>query len=138
MAQKTQLEQWKAKRKEGGKITLPTGTQVRIEVPDLVELLAQGHVPNPLVKFALEATESLQTGLDVDMDKIKEAAEFMRWVVAVTVKDPEIEPSDVPEIDAMDTAMVLEFAMRQRQVDAVGHQLHGLEKIQDWRRFHLG
>lgn len=138
MPAKTKKELWKGKREQGGRITLPSGTEVRVEVPDVVEMVAAGAVPNPLVKFAVEMSEGMMGGLaEIDVDKIKEAAAFKRWLVATTVKDPEdLEPDDVPGLPTEDTDMIFEFATRQRTTDAVGHQLHGLETMDKWRSFH--
>lgn len=125
---------WKKKRLTGGHITLPSGTEVRIEIPNISEMLRANQVPNPLVKFAVDAQDALQD-MSMDMEKIKEATDFMRWMVSVTVKEPELTPDDVPELPVEDTDMILEFAMRQRDTDTVGHQLHGLETVSAWQNF---
>ncbi len=127
----------KAARKKGGHITLPSGTVVRIEVPSLPELLRANVVPNELVKYVTEEADNVMSGT-VDMEKIKEATDFMRFVVAKTIVEPDVQPEDVPELATEDADMVMEFALRQREVDAVGHQLHGLEKLSEWRSFRYG
>lgn len=132
----TKVEQWKGRKK--GDATLPSGTEVKIEIPNLPEMVREGQVPNPLVKFATEVEDMQMAGESLDLDKIKEATDFMRWLIATTCVEPKIEPADVPALPTEDADMILEFALRARQVDAVGHQLHGLEKLADWRRFHLG
>lgn len=132
------LNKWK--QKKTGDITLPSGVNVKIEIPDLPEMLREGTVPNELVKFAVEAEKGLQGDAiedEFNLEKVKEATDFMRWVVSVTVKEPVLTPEDVPELPALDTDMILEFAMRRRQVDAVGHQLFGMETIDKWRKFHF-
>jgi hypothetical protein len=51
------------------------------------------------------------------------------------VAEPDITPEDVPDLPVLDRDMILEFALRQRDTDAVGHQLYGLEKLDSWVRF---
>ncbi len=141
MATKTKLEQWKGKREAGGNITLPSGTQVRIEVPNVMDMLANGQVPNELVKYATEAADAINTGVvdAADVEKIKEHVGFLHWVVAVTVKEPEgLTPDDVSDLPTEDADMLLEFAMRQRITDALGHHVYGMETNAAWRKFHLG
>jgi hypothetical protein len=130
----SKLAGWKAKTAQG-EVTLPSGTKVRIEIPDLSEMLRAGTVPNELIKFAADTQEAIKGIEELDMERIVEATDFMRWLISATVKDPELVPSDVPELPALDRDMILEFAMRQRDVDAVGHHIYGLEKLADWKRF---
>ena len=139
-ATKTKLEQWKAKRETGGQVTLPSGTKVRIEVPNIVTMLAHGEVPNELVKYAADTADSLQAGLlDSDIEKIKEASDYLNWLVATTIKEPEgVTADDVKDLPTEDTDMILEFALRQREVDALGHQLYGMETNEEWRKFRFG
>jgi hypothetical protein len=136
----SKIDSWKRKRQAGGHVTLPSGTEVRIEVPDIMDMLGAGTVPNELVKFAVEASESMALGaMDLDAEKFKEAANFKRWVIATTVKEPDgVEPDDIPALPTEDADMLFEFAMRQRDTDALGKHLHGLEKVAEWRQFRLG
>lgn len=133
----SKLSAWK--RAAGpAQVTLPSGTKVGIVIPDLPEMLRAGHVPNELVKFAQDTQEAIKGVEEFDLEKITEATDFMRFMVAATVRDPDISPDDVPDLPTLDRDMILEFAMRQRDVDAVGHQLHGLELVAEWRRFRRG
>lgn len=126
---------WKKSKVHEG-ITLPSGTKVSIEIPNLPEFLRAGKVPNDLVKFANDAQEQLQDLVsEFSMEKIKEATDFMRWLTSVTVVEPKIEPEDVPELPTEDVDMVLEFAMRRRDTDEIGHHLAGLEKVDEWNKF---
>ncbi len=128
---------WKSKKRISG-ITLPSGEVVDIELPLIPEMLRAGTVPNELVSFATKTQENIGGVDSVDIEEIKEATEFMRWLVSETVKSPAIEPDDVPELPASDVDMLLEFALRQRDTDAIGHHLHGLEKVSAWRNFRYG
>jgi hypothetical protein len=115
-------------------ITLPSGTVVKIKVPDLAEMLRAGEVPNELVAVAAEARDDIAPS-GFDLERVKEATDFMRFLVSATVVEPKISPEDVPELPVLDRDVILEFALRQRDTDAVGHQLYGLELLADWRRF---
>lgn len=136
----SKVQTWKKKRESGGHITLPSGTEVRIEVPNVIDMLANGEVPNELVKFATEAAEAMQMGVvEADMDKIRDASKFYNWLVATTVKDPpDLTPEDIRDLPTEDADMIMEFAMRQRDTDYLGHQLHGLETLEAWRKFRIG
>jgi hypothetical protein len=127
------VNRWKALGKPQP-ITLPSGIEVKIKVPDLAEMLRAGEVPNELIKVAAEARDDIAPG-GFDMEKVKEATDFMRFLVAATVAEPDITPEDVPDLPVLDRDMILEFALRQRDTDAVGHQLYGLEKLDSWVRF---
>lgn len=127
------VDRWK-KLGQPQRVTLPSGTEVSIQVPDLPELLRAGEVPNELIKVATDASEE-QAVSGYDPEKVKDATDFMRFLVSVTVKDPAITPDDVPSLPVLDRDMVIEFALRQRDTDALGHQLYGLEKLEDWKRF---
>lgn len=130
------VAKWKKNRVHPD-ITLPSGQKVSIQVPNLPEMLRNGEVPNPLVKYAQDAANEL-SGLSAEefsMEKLKEATDFLRWLVSATVKEPELTPEDVPELPAEDVDMIVEFAMRGRDTDALGHHLAGLEKLPAWRQF---
>lgn len=128
---------WKSKRRIDG-ITLPSAEVVSLVIPNLTEMLRAGAVPNELVPFATKTQEALLGVDQIDIKQIIEATDFMRWMVSVTVVDPQIVPEDVPEIPTEDLEMILEFALRQRDQDAIGHHYHGLEKSKEWRNFRFG
>jgi hypothetical protein len=130
------LNRWKQKGKPQS-ITLPSGEKVKIAVPDVPELLRRGEVPNELIASVDAARDEVEAG-GFSMEKVKEATDYMRWLVAVTVVEPALTPDDVPELPVLDRDMILEFALRQRDTDALGHQLYGMEKLADWRRFRRG
>lgn len=113
-------------------VTLPSGTVVGIELPDIPELLAAGDIPNTLIDAAIEAAN----GAKVTPERLKEQAEFYRHLILVTVKEPaNLTEEDVAEIPAEDKEMLAELATRQRDFDAIGHHIGGLHKSADWRRF---
>lgn len=115
-------------------VTLPSGAKVTIKLPNVSELIKSGQLPNDLIKVATEyvakgATAELPDDLN---DKV---AEYNRFLVALTVHEPKITPDDVPSLPAEDLDMIVSFANRQIDIDAVGHHLAGLEAVDSFREF---
>lgn len=134
---KTKIQDWKARKRHEG-VTLPSGMEVTIEVPNLFEMLRGGSVPNNLVKMASKAQATPGGADGLSVEQVKESTDFLRWLVSITVKEPEITEEDVPDIPMEDLDMILSFAMRDDDVDAVGHQLSGMETSEKWRKFRYG
>jgi hypothetical protein len=59
----------------------------------------------------------------------------MEFLLPKMVLEPTITPEDVKDIPTEDKEMLVAFANRARDLDAVGHHLAGLERLADWRRF---
>lgn len=135
-AAKTTKASWKKSARHDG-LMLPSGNKVSIVVPNLPELLRAGKVPNALVKYAQDTSEQLAgVSEDFSMEKVKEATDFLRWVVVTTVVDPaDLEPDDVPDLPAEDVDTILSWAFRQTDIDAVGKQIAGLDKVPEWEKF---
>lgn len=119
--------------------TLPSGTLVEFELPDIPDLVKGGTLPNELTKIATDAVAG-KAFVDPDSDEIPEGLvddviHFQRFLVAAMVHSPKIVIEDVPKLPADDREMLLAFAFRQRDMDAVGHHISGLEKLSSFRRF---
>ena len=71
----TAVNRWKTLG-EPQEITLPSGTAVKIQVPDVAEMLRNGDVPNELIRYANEAQDDTAVG-GVDMEKVKEATDYI-------------------------------------------------------------
>ena len=112
-------------------ITLPSGFQVDIELPNIPALIKSGALPNELVDVATKAA----TEQDIPEDLFEKLDEFNNFLVSVTVVKPEIKPEDVHDIPSEDIDMLVGFATRTRDMDAVGHHIAGLEKIDSFRQF---
>jgi len=123
---------WKNSRRHT--VTLPSSSEVDLEIPNLPQLIKTGQIPNNLVDAALGAAQS-QQGKAPTREQIGQQAEFNDHLVAITVKDPEITADDVADLPYEDVEMIVEIAMRQRDVDAIYHQLGGLHKSEEWRSF---
>lgn len=123
---------WKAKRRH--LVTLPSGFEVEIEVPNLPLLVKTGQLSNSLVA---EALGTIQSG-KLTVDAIAEQADFYAKLVSITVKSPAITEDDVVGPDPLpfeDIEMLVELATRQRDLDALGHHIGGLHTVKAWRTF---
>lgn len=120
---------WKKQRRHI--ITLPSGYQVAVEIPNLPMLVKTGQLPNALVA---EALTNIQRG-ELTAEVIAQQADFYEKLVAVTVKEPEITSEDVAELPFEDVELLVEIATRQRDLDAVGVHVGGLNTSKEWRRF---
>jgi hypothetical protein len=121
-------EWFKAKRHT---ITLPSGTSVEIELPNLPALIKGGAVPNELLDAAIGAGPDTE----VTREMIEQQADFYSYLVSVTVKDPSVAPEEVEQLPYEDVEMIAQFALRQRDMDAVYRHMSGLEKVSSFRRF---
>ena len=113
-------------------ITLASGTEVEIKIPNLPELAAAGDFPNHLIETAIAVANG---DVKVTQEEIKAQAEFYRELVSRTVVTPTITPEDVKELPFEDVELVASIATRQRDVDALGHHIAGLDNNVDWRKF---
>jgi hypothetical protein len=125
---------WK-KRKVHEDVTLPSGQVVDIQLPNLSQLLKAGDIPNPLADAAIEFENTRDE--KVTKERLIESFDFLCFIVPRTVISPEITPEDVEsmEIPAEDLDMIASFIARATDMDAVGHQLGGLETNRAFRRF---
>lgn len=123
---------WKNNRRHT--VTLPSYTVVDLEIPNLPQLIKTGQIPNNLVDAALGAAQA-QQGQAPTREQIGQQAEFNDHLVSIAVKDPEITADDVADLPYEDVEMIVEIAMRQRDVDALYRQLGGLHKSEEWRTF---
>lgn len=113
-------------------VTLASGTEVEIKIPNLPELVSAGEFPNHLVDTAI----AVATGeTKVTSEEVKAQAEFYRELVSRTVVTPALTPEDVRELPFEDIELLSAIATRQRDVDALGHHIAGLDSNADWRKF---
>jgi hypothetical protein len=124
------LSEWK---KAGvHSITLSTGAQVDIRIPNLPELVAAGEFPNHLVDVAI----AVATGdRKVTAEDVKSQAEFYRELMARTLVEPAVTAEEAKEIPFEDVELLASIATRQRDVDALGKHIAGLDDSEEWRKF---
>ena len=117
-------------------VTLPSGTVVSIKLPNLSLMLRTGQLPNGLVEAAVNQQNAIDSGNpQITAEMIEQQWDFYAFLVSKTVVEPEISQEDVAEIPAEDIEMIVEFATRQRDMDAVYRHLSGLDTQESFRRF---
>ena len=121
------VDSWKSAKTHT--ITLPSGTKVGIVIPNLPLLMKTGRIPNHLVEAAVE----LQGKRQITAQDLEDQYEFVKTVVVLTVQEPFISEDDVDELPFEDLEMIVQFAMRERDTDAVYHHIGGLELVDSFR-----
>lgn len=129
MPPKSKIDSWKAAAVHD--VTLPSGTEVKIRVPNLPTLVKTGQLPNALVADALQAITEGKLSPEV----IAQQSEFYEALIPLTVVEPKVEAADVIELPFEDVELISEIATRQRDVDALGRHLAGLHTNKEWRKF---
>lgn len=124
------LAQWRKAKTHT--ITLPSSTVVEIEIPDLPALVKTGQIPNELVDIAIKVAKGTK---EITRDDIVQQADFYNKLCVLAVKSPALTEENVADIPFEDREMIVEIATRQRDIDAVGHHLAGLESVKEWRNF---
>lgn len=113
-------------------ITLPSGYEVEVEIPDLPKMIKTGQLPNHLIDAALGAVEGKAK---VTREFVIEQSEFVNQIVSITVVDPVVTPEQVLDLPVEDRELIAEIATRQRDLDALGHHIGGLHTNEDFRNF---
>ncbi len=113
-------------------ITLATGIEVDIKLPNLPELVSAGEFPNHLVEVAINVASGESK---VTAEEIKAQAEFYRELVSKTLVAPKLTPEEVKDVPFEDIELIAAIATRQRDVDALGEHIAGLDKSEQWRKF---
>lgn len=126
----TTLAAWK--KNANHTVTLASGTEVEMKIPNLPELVAAGEFPNHLVDTAIQVASGERK---VSAEEIAQQAEFYRELVSRAVVNPTLAPEDVKDLPFEDVELISAIATRQRDVDALGHHIAGLDNNADWRKF---
>ena len=113
-------------------VTLHSGVQVEIQIPDLPRLIEAGDIPNDLVETAIT---SIKGDTPIDRDYIAQNAEFVDRLVVATVVNPKLTLEDARAIPTAFKELIAELATRRRDLDAIGHHIGGLHKSADFRSF---
>lgn len=117
-------------------VTLPSGATCKIRIPDLPALIETGEIPQHLLDAALGV--AAKPNKTPSKDLIIQQREFTDCLVMATVVEPELKESDLDPktgIPFQDKEMLVEIATRQRDLDAEGNHVGGLEKSEKWRKF---
>lgn len=98
-------------------IALPSGVEVVVRQPHLLDLLELGYVPGILTtKVAELAADPDFTMSSLDDEDYAEFGRLMRYTIAAAVIDPPITPEDVRSLPAADVEELREQLMRVREV----------------------
>lgn len=113
---------------------LPSGSRVKIKIPDLPRLIETGKIPNHLLEAALGVANS---GEETKPSKelVVQQREFTDTLVMLTVVEPKLTEEDMEDIPYEDKEMIVSWATRQRDLDAEGEHLAGLTTSAKFRKF---
>lgn len=114
-------------------VTLPSGSDVQIRIPDLPRMIETGEIPQHLLDAALGVAN--KPAATPSKELIVQQREFTDCLVKLTVTDPVLTPEDLPGIPYEDKEMIVEIATRQRDFDAEGNHIGGLDKSEKFRNF---
>lgn len=132
----TSLTQWKRGKVHEG-VTLPSSAVVSVQLPNLADLIKKDAIPNTLLDAALESIPKDDETSEQKKERLIKQWDFLCWAIPETVVSAELKPEDVSELPFEDVEMLAGFIQRTNDIDAVGHQLGGLE-VQDSFREHRG
>jgi hypothetical protein len=124
-------------------VTLPSGAVVDIRIPNLAQLAKAGELDNDLLQSAIpDGTTAQSEDEDRELSaaektaNLTKLADFHCWLVSKTLVEPKLTPEDVADtVPTPDIEVIVELASRRRDMDAIGHQIGGLEKSSDFRTF---
>lgn len=125
-------------------VTLPSGTQVKIRIPNIAAMAKGGELDNDLLQYAVpdakrlaeEATE--EKTVEQKKENLTKLANYHAWLVSKTLVEPAMTPEEVGAPGAIptpDIEVLVELASRRRDMDVVGHQIGGLEGSAEFRKF---
>lgn len=118
-------------------VTLPSGAIVDVKLPNLSQMIKTKTLPNDLVEAALR--QQVQPGEEdkpkmLTREDLEQDWDFVEFIVPLTLHTPKVKTEDVSELDPMDVTMLANFAARRTDIDAVGHQLGGLDTQASFRQ----
>jgi hypothetical protein len=118
-------------------ICLPSGAYVEIRIPDLPALIEAGHVPQHLVDAALQQAAPGPAQAP-SKELIVKQREFTDLLVLKMVVSPKLTPEDLDPSNGIpyeDKELLVEIGTRQRDLDAEGSHIAGLENSVKFRQF---
>lgn len=112
---------------------LPSGKRVQIRIPDLGDMVESGEIPQHLLEVALGVINNDTT---VDKELILKQGEFTKVIVKATVVVPKLETDEqFKKIPVEDKEFLVAIATRQRDLDAEGAHIAGLDTSTKFRKF---
>lgn len=120
-------------------VTLPSGAVVDIRIPNLAQMAKVGELDNELLQYAipdLPADEAEEPSPEQKKVNLTKLANFHIWLVSKTLVDPKLTAEEVADtVPTPDLEVLVEFASRRRDMDAIGHHIGGLEVSAEFRKF---
>jgi hypothetical protein len=117
-------------------IVLHSGTVVKVRIPDLAKMIEVGTIPQNLMDSALGMASNPSMADKPGRELMATQREFTDLVTLHTVVEPKLTEEDVADIPYEDKEMLVEIATRNRNLDAEGSHISGLDKSEKYRRFH--
>lgn len=131
----TSLAQWE---KQGvHTITTHSGAVVEIRLPDIVQLIESGVIPQHLLETATRVANAAQTGNvpEVSLEQLMQQRDFVNAVTVAALVTPKVTDETVNKVPIEDRELITQIATRARDRDAVGDHIGGLHESEKWRRF---
>jgi len=122
------------KKAKAHTIRVPSGVYIDIQILDLPGLIEAGSIPQNLLDVALSMTDAAADN-KLTREQVIEEKAFADLVVLKSVISPELTEEDLPEIPFEDRLMIVEIALRQRDMDAEYNHIGGLHLSASFRRF---
>lgn len=110
-------------------VTLPSGILVDIKLPNLPQMIKSKGIPNDLVDSALAQQDAEKLTREI----LEETWDWAEFIIPLILVSPKVETDDVKELDPADIQLLLDLGARRTDMDAVGHQLGGLETQKAFR-----
>jgi hypothetical protein len=125
-------------------VTLPSGSVVTVKLPNLYQLIAEDKLPNDLVDSALKQLnakperdeEGNPVGPAITRELIAETWDFTKHIVPTMLPGIDLAEDELGEVDPRDVEWLIAAAARRTDLDAVGHQLGGLDTVKSFRELH--
>lgn len=115
-------------------VLLPSGVRVDVRVIDLPRMVETGVFPQHLLDVALKEASGKEEASPTP-ELIQQQREFTDLLVMASVVEPKLEQADMDDIPYEDKAMLVDLATRQRDYDAEGAQIAGLDSSARFRKF---
>ena len=122
-------------------VTLPSGVQVEIHIPDLPAMAKAGELDNDLLAYAVPNPRKPgdvpeEPTPEQKKENLIKLNDFHNWLVSTTLVSPKLTPEEVQAtVPTPDKEVLVELASRRRDMDVVGHHIGGLEVSAEFREF---
>jgi hypothetical protein len=122
-------------------VTLPSGVEVEIRIPDLPAMAKAGELDNELLAYAVPSAPKLdapdeEPTPEQKKENLAKLNDFHNWLVSISVVSPKLTPEEVATtVPTPDKEVLVELASRRRDMDVTGHHIGGLEASAEFREF---